>query len=385
MRSARSSVAVLLTLSSLLACGGRGGEEDGSTTSSSSGGSEAVALSGALSAGLEDESMSESDESPDAFLAAAGESNADADPAVAAEDEAPPSDTSLGTEDGNTVTEAEAQTGTNAPTVFYLTVGWGRFPFERNAQPVAVQGTISVDVGAIVVLRRMALEPITPQEDRIRRDATMPLRQLNLDTTIGCCMDGVALKVILHESINQTGTATPREATLTLALDNGQTFAIPLNPGVETIDEVADIGSGLKGFVQGFQRQPVADCKQGYMLGRWVKRVESDDGRELGRFAGRYVAEDGTRAGFIRGIFGEREDGSHVFFGKIVGVDGRFKGLMKGTYGNGEFDGLFHRNRTTVWGAVHGRAVTAAQGQDRAMGFFRGRWSQLCGEVDGEQ
>ena len=111
----------------------------------------------------------------------------------------------------------------------------------------------------------------------------------------------------------------------------------------------------------------------------------ASDGRELGRIAGRYVAEDGTRAGFIRGVFGQRQDGQKVFFAKVLGLDGRFLGLLAGQYEGTHFTGHYRVTRNQVGGAVEGRAVVAASGEQGSLGAFRGRWSNRCGEVAGEQ
>lgn len=373
-----TGTALAVCASMFLACGRRGNEDD--TTDQE----DLDVISTALEQGLQDESMSETNESPDVLLNAAGESGGQSDPVVAGEDLPPPAEAEVpaGSE-ADALAQAESASGVSAPTEFFLLLGWGRFPYAPGSTPEQLTGSLDLSVGGIRVLRRVALEPLR-QGDFIRRDITTPLRKLNIRSTIGCCMDGVAIKVVLHEDLNQSGTSTPREATLTLNFDGQQPLSLQLNPSVETVHQTTTLANGMVVTVQGFQRKSPLECKEGYMLGRWVRKG-MQDGRELGRFAGRYLASDGTRTGFVRGVFGQKANGERVFYGKIVGVDGVFKGFMAGSYTGDQFSGMYYRTRAQVKGAVEGRAVVAASGDRGALGAFRGRWSEMCGEVANEQ
>ena len=54
--------------------------------------------------------------------------------------------------------------------------------------------------------------------------------------------------------------------------------------------------------------------------------------------------DEGEPSGHIRGIYGRRENGEQVFFGKFINREGEFKGIFRGEYGDGHFGGRWiHR------------------------------------------
>ncbi len=100
-------------------------------------------------------------------------------------------------------------------------------------------------------------------------------------------------------------------------------------------------------------------------------------GPNAGRYAGLVLSAEGEPAGHVRGIYGTRRDGSAVVFGKLIGLDGRFRGVLRGTYADGHFDGRWI-DRGGDHGAIRGlfRAGDALRA-----GQFLGRWGEAgCAE-----
>jgi hypothetical protein len=110
-------------------------------------------------------------------------------------------------------------------------------------------------------------------------------------------------------------------------------------------------------------------CQHGFMMGRW-HRVE--EGR--GRFVGRVVSADGDLRGHVRGIYGVRESGEQVFFGKYIDRDGRAQGIFAGQYDGGTFTGRW-RDRSGDRGTLAGRYRESIPGAETG-GHFIARWSE---------
>ncbi|MEW5851800.1 MAG: hypothetical protein AB2A00_23625 [Myxococcota bacterium] len=339
-----------------------------------------------LVVGLNGYAMREEDENPAIFFSGTGYPNGLEDPEVAREDPVAPESAGHSVDAGaEAVAAAEAQTGADAPRTFHLLTAWGRFARAVDAGPgVPITSAVTTDTGALVVTRLLTLD--SEASVGITR-GTDPLRALEVDVDAPGGLGGAFLRVVLHPDLH-TGSGDAREGVLSLSSDVNGTpddVELPLNASALLVDHLGAPVADRSVMVRGFQqRGDDADCVQGFMVGHWGVRAISSDGRRLGRFVGRYLAADGTRLGLVRGIWGEMRDGSRPFYAKVVAPDGMYLALMAGTFDNAGFTGQLHRTRTTVMGAVAGRrAFTAEAGEN--LGRFVGRWSQLCGEVTGEQ
>ena len=89
--------------------------------------------------------------------------------------------------------------------------------------------------------------------------------------------------------------------------------------------------------------------------GKQVSRID--------RVRRRVVSEDGRPLGHIRGVYGERRNGNKVFFGKYINTEGHFQGILRGTYGEGSFQGRW-LTRAGERGSLMGRV----QESDRRAG-----------------
>ena len=115
--------------------------------------------------------------------------------------------------------------------------------------------------------------------------------------------------------------------------------------------------------------RPIDVCERGFLAGHWHK---VEEGR--GRLIGRVKHDDGSPAGHIRGIYGRRENGEQVFFGKFINLDGEFKGIFKGHYEDGHFAGRW-LHRSGEHGALGGAYREGIPGPETG-GHFVGRWAE---------
>ncbi len=119
-----------------------------------------------------------------------------------------------------------------------------------------------------------------------------------------------------------------------------------------------------------------ATCRHGVLRGQY--RPANDDG--VGGFAGHWRSANGEAQGRLRGRYGVRSDGSHVFFGKVARADGRFIGRVRGQWQNGEFRGRY-QGRSGKNGVLRGHYGTRP-GVDG--GVFSGQWRADCDRTEGQ-
>jgi hypothetical protein len=114
-------------------------------------------------------------------------------------------------------------------------------------------------------------------------------------------------------------------------------------------------------------------CHHGFMRGRW-HAVSADGGVYLGKVAD----AAGAPIGHVRGIYGHRHDGTPVMFGKFIDLDGKFIGILAGTYGDGDYKARWI-DRGGDHGQAHGHYFEASSAAER--GGFLGRWAEAsCAE-----
>jgi hypothetical protein len=234
---------------------------------------------------------------------------------------------------------------------------WGKLPADRAAQDVRDwTGSLQISRGGLVVRRTVGFED--------RTDHLVP--RTALDTVSFASMtkpfvDGLVLTAL------DPAAATAREPlTLTYTPADGSTpYTLDLSR-LAAGRIVVDAGDGFKIIAVGHQRaaQP---CDRGFMRGRWHAVA-----RNQGRFLGVVASEDGESVGHVRGIYGQRGTGEPVLFAKFIDRAGQFRGILAGTFGDGEY-----RARWITRQGDHGTANgTYFEGATPAGGGFLGRWSE---------
>ena len=249
------------------------------------------------------------------------------------------------------VTNMEALPGMRARNVVIV---WGRMPADPDATIVRDwSGSLQLNRGGMLIRRRIAFEQATgdrimPRTDRTRIDFISRTRP---------AADGLVLTVVDPQPGTGplTLTYTPADGSAVRVLELRELAEGPI---------VTDAGDGNRIIVSARDRDP---CDHGMMRGRWHR---------LGERGGVYVGvvgdEDGNPVGHVRGIFGVRRSGEHVFFGKFIDRDGHFRGILGGQYGEGQFQG-----RWITRGGDHGRLHGVYFDHDTLRGGgFLARWGE---------
>jgi hypothetical protein len=244
---------------------------------------------------------------------------------------------------------------------FRLVVLWGKLPADRGAEDRRDwTGSFKVSRGALIVRHTIGFEDAT--------DKLLP--RLSIDavafqSVTRPYVDGLALTVLdpaPATSSALTLTYTPADGSAAYTLDLSQLAAGPI---------VVDAGDGFKLVAVGHRRRADA-CDHGFMRGRWHALSP-----HLGRFLGVVTDEDGVRVGHVRGVFGQRRNGDSVLFGKFIDHDGGFRGVLAGSFDDGQYRARWI-DRQGDHGAAHG---VYFEGQADSSGQFLGRWSEAsCSE-----
>lgn len=256
-----------------------------------------------------------------------------------------------------------AVAATAGATRYHVALLWGHLPAPEDAsdadvdpQPVDWTGSISVDAGAIGVKKTLAfdardhVDPRTDPKTVSFTSHTLPF------------VDGLFVHVVVPAGasptlhVDTTALKTDLDLSALRASDGG----------------VTRLGDGRNGLAWvGYP--DVAGCARGLVFGRWVKVRAA-----LGRFHGRVIDGDGERIGDVRGIWGHaarRND--DLFFGKYISTDGTHRGLFGGTYGDGDFHGLWGTRDPRNVGVLEGHYSDGYEKGD-GRGVFLGRWSEKC-------
>jgi hypothetical protein len=345
-----------LTLA-LAACGGMGNQEDPTT------GAEEISFA------LDQEyaGLTEEDEAPDfddEEIANAPDLNDDGEDV-----------------DDLTADEAEedlADSTLIAPRRVKVLLAWGLLrgnPFEVE-NVTDWSGTITAENAGLRIRRVLGFEPATG--DHIVRPRP-DFSTVELVSTTKPHVDGLLVEVVMHPALGTT-LETPPALVINTAAFQGTLPIRPLMPRANLVP-VDDQGNAIAYHVIP-NRPDRPDCLQGFIAGRWQPVDDAADPRVKGRIKGKVMNENGRVIGKMRGVYGERAtNGSQVAFAKIIDNEGRFRAVLAARYADGHFRGRVVGKNRVRKGVVAGqyRNVESLDG-----GLFRGRYSELCGELPGE-
>ena len=258
----------------------------------------------------------------------------------------------------------------------YVRIVWGALEGDRDTTEAGVApldwaGGLAVSDGALIVKRTILFERRVQGDQLLPRDNR---QQVQWISHTGRHIDGILVCVASKlDSLGELhGTLTFQTPQLTRSFDIAQ---------LDDLDETVltdDQGNGV--HFSAVTRDPIA-CPSGFMAGRWFEAGEAPGGF----FRGLWLSEAGRVRGFVMGRYGVNAAGKHVFAGKLIALDGRIRGLCEGTYapngdGTGNYEGHWANRAGTRLGVMGGQYKTRpAPAMERpAMGFFQGRWHELC-------
>ncbi len=235
-----------------------------------------------------------------------------------------------------------------------LAIVWGQMPPDQTATVVRDwTGELRVSRGGIIVRRRIAFEDpgdhLLPRTERA---------SLSFASHTRPHVDGLVLTVV-----DPTPAATA-PLTLTYTPANGTAPYVIALQNLATGPIVIDAGGGNRIVVDG---RPSAACDHGSMRGRW-RALDPHHGVYLGIVAN----AAGEPIGHVRGIWGQRQNGERVFFGKFIGPAGHFRGILAGHYENGELRGRW-LDRSGDHGVMGGLYFP---GTPQDPGRFMARWAE---------
>lgn len=246
--------------------------------------------------------------------------------------------------------------------LYHAAIRWGRFPFNPEVSANRDwSGTFRVNRGALVVRQTIAFEgtdALATRSDRL---------SISFQSMTRSSHDGLRVVVI-----DPTPDAV-QPLILSYSDAGGEVHSLSIKNLLGAPDTF-DAGSGDK-LVTVAIAQPAQDCELGFLGGRWHK-VAQDRGRMLGRV----VSVDGETLGHIRGVYGRRENGNRVFFGKYINTEGSFRGIYVGRYQDGQFLGRWVTRDGDI-GALGGLYRETVPGPGIG-GQFLGRWAEKSCAVE---
>ena len=242
--------------------------------------------------------------------------------------------------------------------VFHAVVMWGQFPFNPDLdQARSWSGALHLNRGAMLVNRTVAFEG--PSDSLLPRPDA---QTVTFSSVTRPHHDGLRLTIIDPEPLHS------EPLTLTYLTPDGVVVSLPMAALVGgPVNEVVD---DLENRVVAYAiPRPLDLCAQGMLGGNWW---ELAPGR--GKFLGPVVDVDGDLIGHVRGIWGRRQNGQRVFFGKYINTQGHFMGIFAGHYGDEKFAGQWRHSSGEV-GVLGGQYRDMLPGPDVG-GHFLGGWAE---------
>jgi hypothetical protein len=242
---------------------------------------------------------------------------------------------------------------------FEVALMWGQIPPNPgNKSPHNWTGKVSVSRGGMIVEKLIRFEDKT---DHLlpRKDP----REVAFTSVTLPANDGLRLTVI------DPTPAAPEPLVIKYeTVEDGLIYAAPIKDlvdGPETVP-VDDAGNRFVGVAMA---TPVDVCQFGMLGGKW-HRVKPGRGYLLGGVVGPL----GEPLGHIKGLYGVKKNGEQVFFGKYIDMDGHFRGIFAGHYGDGNFQGKWLHAAGEV-GGLGGHYWETIPGAETG-GKFIGRWAE---------
>ena len=247
----------------------------------------------------------------------------------------------------------------------HAAIRWGQIPFDRDAEDIIDwSGRFRLNRGALLLRKRLAFEEGTG--DRI--EARPDIRTVDFRSTTRPASDGLRVTII---------DPTPEDAE-PLRLDysdaDGSVYSVDVRDLVDAPQSV-DVDDRGNRIVIVAMPERDSNCRSGFMRGRWHKVAPHG-----GRLVGRVRNAQGEPLGHMRGVYGQRDNGNKVFFGKYIGSNGAFRGVFAGRYREGHFRGRW-LTRSGDTGALGGRYRETIPGPEVG-GHFVGRFAETSCNVD---
>jgi hypothetical protein len=249
----------------------------------------------------------------------------------------------------------------------HAAIRWGQIPVNRDAVgPVDWSGTLTLNRGALLVRRAVAFEEGTGDRVEARDD----IRSVSFRSTTLPASDGLRITIIDPNPLD----AEPLRLDYSDASGLVRSIDIAELLGTPQSFDVDDRGNRIVAVALRDRRDD-ANCRSGFLRGRWHQVV-----RHGGLLLGRVRNAQGEPLGHMRGVYGQRDNGNKVFFGKYIDLDGTFKGIFAGHYRNGHFLGRW-MSRSGDIGALGGHYRETIPGPEIG-GHFAGRWAETSCNVE---
>ena len=258
----------------------------------------------------------------------------------------------------------------------FLMITWGNLHRDPTiTHRTDWTGSLSISSGAIVLKRVIRFENNDKILERTQRNL------LEWQSMTGRGLDGVLVRMVPSPPENSIDSeANTDDVVITFDTEPFEVrFKASQLPGLR---RVVTLDDGNAVAFQTITLQP-AECPHGPMRGIWANHPE----RPGGFFIGKWGTPDGRMIGFIKGIYGTNDEGKKVFFGKMIDLNGRFEGLVKGEWGHGPsvdvvsagqagwYNGRWIDRNLGIKGKLKGHWEQSAHCNG---GFFRGAWAKKC-------
>lgn len=250
--------------------------------------------------------------------------------------------------------------------VYSLLIRWGQLTgFNRDVTGVTNwTGTISANVGTLAVIKKVAFD--TNDFLLARSDP----KTIEFESHTAPHFDGLRIRYEVCDA-DEAGLGVGEVATLTFNASNA-----PLTKSYTVSELIAlnDLVENVNANKDRFHAQAIkkSDLCQGTIQGRWTQKND-----KYGIFKGIVVASNGIRVGYIRGFFGQRE-GESKLVAKIISHEGRFGGILKGTYADNNFSAdIYNRSRSEI-GNVDGSFVLPTENGE--LGTFSANYTLDCSD-----
>ncbi|MBU8870613.1 MAG: hypothetical protein KOO60_07105 [Gemmatimonadales bacterium] len=246
-------------------------------------------------------------------------------------------------------------------------------------------GELHTDRGLVVVRRMVAFEQPADHVIFPRLDE----KTVAFVSHTSCGSDGLVIQIIERPIDPDAEGYIPNILHINLAGYQGE-FEVGQLAALDLLIEVDEQGNQIQ--LTGFKISDLNICPKGFLSGRFGRipgqgdaeemGVDERPGEHLGNIAGTWTNLTGRIEGFLRGGYGLDQTGNRVFFGKYIDRQGRFRGMLVGTWelaaeerDLAAFSGHWVSASGNAEGRLGGRAYSV---EGSSGGFFAGRWATLC-------